>query len=236
MQKVICKQKKIISIVTLSALVFYNVLYFVIPFNRNLSNGAFWVTYGFTTFFFILATFIAFLGVKDRELKLRVFGIPLVKLAIATCIVEFLFDVIVMILGSFFIFPTWIVVLIESIITLYVFISVIFRYLLKEHIKEVDSHKSYTSFIKQIRIELKNINIEYSSHELANDINELYETVKYTDPVSNKEVGAIEDQILSNIETLKTLLKLGELDSSKKMIFNIKNLIIERATIVKNSH
>lgn len=236
MQNIICKQKNIISIVTLIVLVFYNVLYFVIPFNRSLSNGAFWVSYGFTTFFFIFATFIAFLGVKDRELKLRVFGIPLVKLAIATCIVEFLFDVIVMIIGSFFIFPTWIVVLIESIITLYVFISVVSRYLLKEHIKEVDSHKSYTSFIKKIRIELKKINIDYSSHELANDINDLYETVNYTDPVSNKEVGSIEDQIFSNIETLKTLLKLGEIDSAKKVICNIKNLIIERATILKNSH
>lgn len=28
----------------------YNVLYFVIPYNRDLSNAAMWITYGVTTF------------------------------------------------------------------------------------------------------------------------------------------------------------------------------------------
>lgn len=230
------KRAIVTGTIILILLALYNVLYFVIPFNREFSNGAFWITYGFTTFYFVFSAFIVFLGIKDKKIDSRVFGIPLIKLAIGSCIAELLIDAIVMGVGNWFTVPFWAVIIVEAIITAYVFIAVISRYALKEHISQVDSYKEKTNFIKELRAELGVLKNKYSSHELAKEINELYETARFTDPVSDESVETIENQITSKLETLKTQLKSGELDSSKQTIQNINDLLVERKIKVSNSH
>mgnify|MGYP003316369179 CR=1 FL=1 len=229
------KKAIITGAVILIALALYNVFYFVIPFNRDLSNGAFWVSYGFTTFFFVFAAFIVFLGVKDKELKLRIFGISLVKLAIGTCIAQLVVDAVVMGVGNWFAFPTWVAAVADSVIAAYVFVAVITRFVYKGHIEKIDSYEKKESFVKELRVELETLNNTYASHELAKEINGLFELAKYTDPVSNREVEPLEDEISSKVEVLKKQLEAGDAEAARQSITKIDSLLKERKLRVKNA-
>lgn len=229
------KKGIITGLVILITLAVYNVLYFVIPFNRELSNSAFWVTYGFTTFFFAFSAIIVFLGVKDKELKNRIFGIPLVKLAIGVCITLLVIDAVVMGVGNWFSIPVWVPVIVDTLISAYALISLIARYTYKQHAIEVDSSEKKQSFVNELRIELETLNSSYSNHELSKEINALYELAKYTDPVSNKDVVMIEDEISSKLENLEKQLEAGEVDSAKQTITKIDSLLKERKLRVKNA-
>lgn len=42
----------------------YNVLYFVIPYNRDLSNAAIWITYGVTMFLIAFSAVTVCIGIR----------------------------------------------------------------------------------------------------------------------------------------------------------------------------
>lgn len=221
--------------IILIALGLYNLLYFVIPFNRTLSNSSFWISYGFTTFFFIFSAFLVLLGIKGKIVKSHVFGIPLIKLALVMCVAQLLLDVLLIAIGSWCAVPTWIVIVVESILTAYVLVSVIIRIAYKNYIVEIDSTNK-EQFIRELRIELETLNNNYSKHELSKEVNSLYELSKYTDPVSTKEVIDLEDEISNEIGVLKKELELGDINKSKKAISKIDSLLKERKLRIKNNH
>ena len=67
------------------------------------------------------------------------------------------------------------------------------------------------------------------------ELEKLFETIKYMDPVSSKEVEEVEDQIAFETEKLAKLLENGETDSALKAIDKINNLLNERKIGLKNS-
>ena len=83
-------------LVSLIVLVAYNILYFVIPFNRDLSGAVFWISYGVTNFLILFNLLTVYLGFTDKSLRSRVFGIPIVTLGVYFTIIQFVADILIM--------------------------------------------------------------------------------------------------------------------------------------------
>ena len=63
---------------------------------------------------------------------------------------------------------------------------------------------------------------------LKEPLNKLFEKVKYTDPVSSKNVFDIEDEILNKIITLRAEIQDNQIEKALKTIKAIDSLITER--------
>ena len=222
------KRGIVTALILLVILVVYNVLYFVIPFDRSHSNGAFWVSYGFTMFLILFMAVVVFLGIRDKEMKSRVFGVPIIYLGYSTLIAQFVIDAVIMSIGNFFEIKTWIPVVVETLLLGFFFISLIARTAYKDTIKKIDAQEYRESYIKELRVQLEVLVGLATDEEVKKELNKLFETVKYTDPVSNKEVVDIEDEISKKVEDLRSAIKDGKKAESLALIREIDSLVKER--------
>lgn len=114
----------------------YNVLYFVIPYNRDLSNAAMWITYGVTTFLIVFSAVTVCIGIYDKELKSRVFGIPILYLGYGVLVAQFVIDIVITAVGSRFEVGAWVAAVVETLLLAFFFISLIARTAYKDTIKK----------------------------------------------------------------------------------------------------
>lgn len=204
----------------------YNVLYFVIPYNRDLSNAAIWITYGVTTFLIVFSAATVCIGIYDKELKSRVFGIPILYLGYGVLVAQFVIDTVIAAVGSRFEVGAWVAAVVETLLLAIFFISLIARTAYKDTIKKIDEKEYKESFIRELRPELKLLVDSVNDGEVKTALNKLYETVLCTDPVSSKFVIEIEDEISEKVKALKESISAGD---DVKLL----NLIRETDLLVK---
>lgn len=206
----------------------YNVLYFVIPYNRDLSNAAMWITYGVTTFLIVFSAVTVCIGIYDKELKSRVLGIPILYLGYGVLVAQFVIDIVITTVGSRFEVGAWVAAVVETLLLSFFFISLIARTAYKDTIKKIDEKEYKESFIRELRPELKLLVDSVNDGEVKTALNKLYETVLCTDPVSSKFVIEIEDEISEKIKVLKESVAAGDDVKSLNLIRETELLVKER--------
>lgn len=222
-------KKAIVTTLILAViLVAYNVLYFVIPYNRDLSNAAMWITYGVTTFLIVFSAVTVCIGIYDKELKSRVFGIPILYLGYGVLVAQFVIDTVITAVGSRFEVGAWVAAVVETLLLAFFFISLIARTAYKDTIKKIDEKEYKESFIRELRPELKLLVDSVNDGEVKTALNKLYETVLCTDPVSSKFVIEIEDEISEKIKVLKESVAAGDDVKSLNLIRETDLLVKER--------
>jgi len=229
MSKMFGRKSLVTCMTSLIVLVAYNILYFVIPFNRDLSKAAFWITYGITTFLILFNLLTVYLGIGDKQLRSRVFGVPIVQFGIRVTITQIIIDVLVMSIGNRVAIPYWIIVVIEVLLLSIFFISLIAQKAYKDTIIGMDAKEDNELFIKNFRIELDSIlHLVISDAELKNNLRKLYETARYTTPVSKKCVYELEEDISYKVAVLKDAVKSADNIKATNLIGEITNLLRER--------
>ena len=223
------KGKIIIPIsILLTILVAYNICFFVVPINRELSNASLWISYAFTFVFVIAMGFTAFLSFRKKELRSKVLGVPIFYVGFWTAVVQFLLDLIVMVVGNFVSFDWWITVIAETLLSGMMIVLVIARTSYRSAIEANYTRRDdNTAFIFSLRRELKAI-WENNVSEIKKPLFRLYETALYTDPVSTSAVISIEDEILDRLNELKKHIRDGNTAKSEIAINDMIRLLRER--------
>lgn len=222
------KRAIVTSLILLVILAAYNILYFVIPFNRTLSQTSYWITYGCTTFVVLFMGVLVFNGIGDKNKKSRVFGLPILYLGFMAIIIQLIFDIIVMVIGNWLEFKSWITIVFETLFLSVFFISLIVGTAYKDTIKKIDKLSTKENFIRDLRVDLEVLSSGVENDLLKEPLNKLFEKVKYTDPVSSKNVFDIEDEILNKIITLRAEIQDNQIEKALKTIKAIDSLITER--------
>lgn len=225
------KSGLITGLIILILLGVYNVLFFVIPFDFSKSAGAFWTSYGATTFLVLFMAVVVALGMAGTELKSKVFGLPIIKLGYSVLVAQLLIDLVTMSVGNFYQVPAWIVVIVEVILLAFFFVSLIARVAYKDTINKIDAKEYKESFIKELRIEMQSLYNSVKNENVKRNLNTLVELVRYTDPVSTKDVEPIEDEIVNKVAELKSEIENEE--KANALISSITNLIKERKMRLK---
>ncbi len=229
------KRAVVTTLILTVILVVYNILYFVIPFDRTVSPGSYWTTYGITMFLILFMGVVVFIGVGDKKAKSRIFGVPIIYLGYSVLITQFILDLVVMIVGNWVAIPTWVTVIIETLLLAWFFISLIKKTAYKDTIKKVDAKEYKEVYIRNLRVDLETICNMVEEPTLKKTLERLYETAKYTDPVSSKAVVDIEDQISIKVEELKKTIYAENFDEAKLIANEIDGLLKERKLRTRSS-
>lgn len=224
------RNKSLITVVILvTCLVFYNICFFVIPFNREHSNASMWISYAFTFLFTIAMGVIALISFNKKGLRSKILGIPIFAIGFATLIAQFIVDIVIMILGNWVPIYFWITIIIESLLVALLIIFTIIRTNYREYIElSYRNENDSTRFIQSIRKEVKILFDTNNDSILRKKLFKLQEAAIYTDPVSTMEVVSIENEILDRLNELKKYIRIKNIDKASQKIDEITQLLKER--------
>ena len=222
-----------LSIICIIAALF-NVIYFVFPFDKVNNAGAFWVSYSATMLLFVIGFISIFFAFAKKKLESKIFGIPIITFVYGVAIFQFIIDIIILITGNYIAIKSWIVWIIESIILAVLLIGIITRTVYRNAIDEMEKKDAgKTRFIDELRVEIKILCDNSYGKAYAKELQSLNENLKYTNPVSNKEVIELEDEMLNELDYLKKAIEEEKELDTINYINKLNNHIKERAARIK---
>lgn len=223
-----------LAIIGLIAVV-YNVIFFVVPWNNGMSVAATWITYGCTWLALIFGGVVTAVAFNKKELKSRIFGIPVHCVGYTVLLFQLLIDGVVMGVGHWFEIAFWIPTIVEVLLFALATITVIVRAANRDFIDTIDKKEVKEAYIKQLRIEVDSLVEANTIDAIKVDLVKLAETVRYTDPVSHKDVEDTEDQITVAFEELEKAVAEGDVAKAQSAIAKMNRLLNERKAILKNA-
>ena len=223
-----------LAIIAILAVV-YNVIFFVVPWNNGMSVAATWITYGCTWLALIFGGVVTAVAFNKKELKSRIFGIPVHCVGYTVLLIQLLIDGVVMGVGHWYEIAFWIPTIVEVLLFALATIMVIARAANRDFIDSIDKKEVKEAYIRQLRVEVDSL-VEANTLEALNaDLTKLAETVRYTDPVSHKDVEDTEDQITVAFEELEKAVADGDVAKAQSAIAKMNRLLNERKAILKNA-
>ena len=223
-----------LAIIAILAVV-YNVIFFVVPWNNGMSVAATWITYGCTWLALIFGGVVTAVAFNKKELKSRIFGIPVHCVGYTVLLIQLLIDGVVMGVGHWYEIAFWIPTIVEVLLFALATIMVIARAANRDFIDSIDKKEVKEAYIRQLRVEVDSL-VEANTLEALNaDLTKLAETVRYTDPVSHKDVEDTEDQITVAFEELEKAVADGDVAKAQAAIAKMNRLLNERKAILKNA-
>lgn len=189
--------------VELIVLIVFNLLAFVIPFNRT---PTFWFAYVFTMAAILISfgtSFYAFSGSK----RSKFYGISLIYISWIYLVVQVGVGILFMSLSTV---PYQVPLLLCSIIMAAYLVGMIASDSAKEYIEEIDrTIKQKTFFIRSIQLDLQELFENASDPALQAQMKNLIDEVKCSDPVSIDQLSDMESRIEERVNTLSLLMEAG---------------------------
>lgn len=201
--------------------------------NQNLM----WVTFGFTMAMFTVGFVASVLAFERKDLRSRVFGVPIVIIGYAGILIQIVIDLILMVIGMFVLYPEyfWMIALIpEGLFFMFVILTIVVRQAYRGLvIEKIDAQQVKQTYIKELRVQLEVLAELNPIESLDRAMNKIYEKAKYADPVSCEEIEAVEDEISAKVGDLRACLVKGQVEEAKESISAIEILLDERAARAK---
>lgn len=194
------KNRKLGCAILIIAFVLFNIIAFAIPTDKT---STFWIAYAFTDIAFIAQIFIWKTGFKNAEtMKSKFLGLPILHLGIVCLIIQ------VIAFAAFMAIPTlapWIAIVACALILGISLICMITSEVGKEEIKRVEAKvQTKTMFIKTIQSDIELIANSEKDANVKDALYKLAEKVRYSDPMSDASIVAIEENIIGKVAELKT--------------------------------
>lgn len=218
------KDKSILAVYAI-VLVAFCVLYFVIPFPKS---GAAWVMFAFTIVAIGVGYGISWYAFKNEGLKSKIYGFPMFRIGFVYTLVQLIFGLIIMIVGSFVTVPIWIPVAVSVVIMALTGIGIIGTDNARDIITEqqVRTQESVKQ-MKTFRLDMQYIVDSCTDPELKKPLEKLADSFKYSDPVSSGELAGIEENLQTQVKKLAALVTTDK-EAAKAQITEVSNLLADR--------
>ena len=214
---------KISNLIILVILISYTAISLLF-FNKN---SVFLISYIFTIISFVIGIYLNTNIFNDKGIS-YFNNLPLGAIYLIYLIIQIFVSLICMNLPVIFISY----VLSIQIIILSIFIVIMLLLLKsKDYIKYNEETKKNQTFISSIQKEIEviyNINDNYKEN-----MSELKDLIRYSNPVSNNEVKSLENNIIKNINQLKENITGNNKENVIKLINDLKNDLNERNILLK---
>lgn len=216
------KNSILFPLAILTALIGFNVIAFVAPFNHT---ATFWTAYIFTT----IAMVVAFAGSRmslGNGANKTFLGMPIAVVLWSYFIAQFVIGIILMIASSISVRAAILVCAVPLIIVLLMLIACVAG---NEHVEKIsETAKEKRFYLQSLVIDIENMASKTDDAELRKKIRELAETARYSDPMSSDQLISIESKISSKVAELDEIISAGDYVAAKKMCVDIISLFIER--------
>lgn len=213
----------------LIAIVAFNLLFFLIPFNWSLSPSCFWIIYGFTTFAFVLFFAIVLNYFKNKNKNSKFVNMHIVRTCNIGFLVQLFLTIVFLVLGNFVKIEFWIPIIPEIILASIISILLIVRRSYSTYIFRHDDEITKNSeFATSIRREIKDICYKNDNKDLDKALEKLFEVANYSDPISNPNTDIIEKEILVKVSQLRTVVHNSSVEKAIALIKDITILFSQR--------
>lgn len=173
--------------------------------------------------FSLISTIIAFR--KEQNITATFFGIPASYSGIVTYILFIILSILELILRFNIAIPCVIAVIIIVVSSIKL-VKICFAV---DTIQNVDKKiKVQTSFIKSLTNDIQNLKLSAKSDIVKEECNRVYESVRYSDPMSTNNLSDVEIQIQNEFYALSDAVKNDDIDLVKNSADRIVTLIQER--------
>jgi len=217
------KNKWMTLAVIFIVLAVYNVLVFVIPFNRG---GGFWIGYSFSMVALLLTAVVGFYAFGRKGLRSKIYGLPLMYVVWYYLVIQLVIGLLEMFL-YFIPFQYWVAV--NIVLLGACLIGLIVIDVGKEEIERIDEKiKEKIFYIKSLQVDVAGLVDKASDESVKKVLKELAETIRYSDSMSSPQLAAIENRIEAKIAALAEIVAKADVYAVKASCSELQQLFAER--------
>jgi hypothetical protein len=201
----------------------YNVIVFTIPFTKE---GGFWTGYAFSMTALLLTAVVEFFFFERQDLKSRFYGWPLRTVAWRYLIIQLVVGLLEMILTSI---PFRYGIALNAVLLGACLIGLIAVSAAKEEIERIDEKiKGKVFYIKSLQADVEGLVDKATDEATKKTLQELVDTIRYSDPMSNEQLAAIENKIEGKTAMLAEAVENSIEESIKALCAELQQLFAER--------
>lgn len=205
------------------ALVVFNIITFISTGNTvGISNAGagFWVGYIFITIVFIGNLVCSFLFFKEENIDKIFLKLPIIYIAYIALIVSLIAGAIAMAIP---VIPYWVGIVVDVVILAVYAIAIVQANTAADVVSEIDDRvKAQTFFIHSLTVDAQTLMSFAQSDDVKTECKKVYESIRYSDPMSNDALAEIERQIQNEFKTFDDAVKKDNTElvknSANKMI------------------
>jgi len=193
--------------------VVYNLLVFVIPFQRG---AVFWIAYTFAALTILAQAAMYWLAFRKADTIKRIFlSIPIVKISFRCLCAQLVVCTVLMVVSTFISFQAWKAIIPCILILTFAAIAIIKADWGREVIEKIDTkHLANTKFMHEFRADLQSLMPRVSDSALKAKLEQVSEAARYSDPVSAKSLAELEDEMARQLASLRQAVLAGGTDTS----------------------
>ena len=218
------------SLIWLIVLAVFNVIVFVTPHEVagvSKFTPSFWVGYAAITVVFAVQLLAAFFALRAKNLKTMFYKIPLISISYTGLIV-------MLIAGGLFLalpqLPTWIGIILCTVILAFNLVAIIKATAAAALASGVDTKvRVKTAFIRNLTIDAQNLVNTAASEPLRAEAKAVWDAVRYSDPMSDDALIAIEAQISTQFRDFSAAVAAEDAEMAKQTAATLLSLIENRA-------
>lgn len=208
-------------------LIGYNVLAFVLPFQRN---STFVISYIFTMIAILLQVYViqtAFY--KGEGVKSRFYGFPIAKLGVAYLAIQLILGFAFMAIGASLIIPVWIPMAFYIIILAAAVIGLIAAETVRDAVSRQDEKQvRQTSRMREMQAKGKSLAERNTVSDAKKDLEKLAEDLRFSDPVSNESLTETEDKLLGCLKQIEKAVADQNSEQIKLFCREAEQVLAER--------
>lgn len=218
------KNKGLIVAIATICLVLFNVTAFLLPFAHTIN---FWLGYCFATVSVLLLLFAVFFASTEGDLKATFLNFPIINIAWIYFVLQISFAFWQM---SNPLFPYTLALVGDSVLLGLFLILAIAAFIGKRDVAKIDEKISTKVFyIKNLQADVELL--ETADQTIATAINDLAESIHFSDPMSHSGLAAIENKLENKVEMLK--VEINNPEAAISLCDEIQSLLKERNSKAK---
>ncbi len=170
---------------------------------------------------------------KEENMNQKILGLPIVYYGLIVLIIQLIATIASYIVNAFIQVPLWIAIIVECILYAILAIQIAKGFFFKARNQEYHQTIANTSWMDNYRVEIKTLCLTNKVDVLKDKLNDLYESLRCSDPITNCKTEGIEIEMTSLLDALKEDIKNSKIDDADSKIIEIKDKLIKRNNLCK---
>lgn len=189
-------------------------------------DARFWIAFVFIAAAFIGNLVCAYFAFKAENLKKMFLNIPLITVSWSALIAMLVVGSALMLIPNC---PAWIAAIVCIVVLAFNAIAVIKAVWAADTVNKVDEKvKTQTSYIKNLTVDTESILARAKSEPVKAECKKVYETVRYSDPMSNDDLFVIEAKITVKVDEFASAVGADDAEKAKEIADEIVILVGDR--------
>lgn len=211
------------------ALVFFNAIAFLIPeeiSGDKFEEPRFWIGYAIVTVAMIAQLACSYFVFRSSDLKRVFYGMSLVKVSVTVLVCMTIAGALCMAVE---IIPDWLAGLVCAILLAVNVIAYLKSAAALDVVEGIEKNiKTKTMFIKMLSADAQVLTTQAKSDEMGALAHKVYEAIRYSDPMSDEALNAVEDKLEAQLDKFGIAVKSNDLEDARKWCNDILSSVTER--------